>query len=86
MGPANYLFHPSNLRCVIRTAVGIIRLIYSAPDVETPLHQTISVDYYCTVISGKPLAILDSGESRTILPGDAFDYLSSFYLSHYGDG
>ncbi|KAI1648355.1 uncharacterized protein F4817DRAFT_334740 [Daldinia loculata] len=85
MGPANYVFHPSSLRCVLRTAVGIIRLIYSAPDVETPLHQTISVDY-CTVISGKPLVTLDSGESRTNLPGDTLDYLSSFYLSHYGDG
>ncbi|KAI1654084.1 hypothetical protein F4813DRAFT_372232 [Daldinia decipiens] len=78
MRPANYLSHPSNLRCVLRTAVGIIRLVYSAPDVGTSLRQTISVDYR-TAISGKSLVILDSDESRTNLPDDT--PLSVLFLS-----
>ncbi|OTB11473.1 hypothetical protein K445DRAFT_26633 [Daldinia sp. EC12] len=49
----------------------VVRLVYFAPGVETPLHQTMSTDY-CTVVSGKLLVTLDSGENRVMLPGDTY--------------
>ncbi|KAL2194012.1 hypothetical protein P885DRAFT_44078 [Corynascus similis CBS 632.67] len=46
-----------------------VRVIDFAPGVESPMHRAMSLDYG-TVIQGEFEVELDSGEKRTMRPGD----------------
>ncbi|KAK3292859.1 uncharacterized protein B0H64DRAFT_363025 [Chaetomium fimeti] len=47
----------------------LVRMIDFAPGVESPMHRAMSLDYG-TVVEGEFEVELDSGEKRTMRPGD----------------